>query len=97
MSGLSQESEGCAVIGNVQVPLTPRSDAADGSAAVLGAARDERRLAALGRRTVEVYVVSHLFLEHLAVRYVVVRRQITAPCQPATEVVWSPVPSSSKR
>lgn len=30
--------------------------------------RDEHRLAELGRKTVEIYVVSHIFSEHIEVR-----------------------------
>lgn len=53
-----------------QEPLVARADAAStGSIALLGAARDEQRLTALGRRTVEVFVVSHLFLDHLATAF----------------------------
>ncbi|GMH40925.1 hypothetical protein BSKO_08829 [Bryopsis sp. KO-2023] len=64
---------------NETIPPCGRDEkAADGSAMRSGQddesvkdtiERDERRLAELGKRTVEMYVISHIFTEHLEVAY----------------------------
>ena len=49
-------------------PLAARVEVEGDEAASDSVQRDERRLALLGRRAVEMYVMSHIFLDKLAVR-----------------------------
>jgi hypothetical protein len=62
----SEATSGMSLLLCMQVDPLGRAEA-ESKAAIDGAMRDEQRLAELGRRSVEMYVLSHIFLEKIAV------------------------------